>query len=153
MWTEKLPCELLLARSLQFYSPSAIVPPYPDRAILHCLSTAPPMSCSKSDDCHADKGKCVAGMCFCDGFFVGNGVVCRGEVEMSMSMKPKAENVGVNSASSPWIAKCCVFFNVSHKMCAFPGFAEENLYHFPPLGKRLFSIFQLVYECIHMFVF
>ena len=95
MWTEKLPCELLLARSLQFYSPSAIVPPYPDRDILHCLSTAPPMSCSKSDDCHADKGKCVAGMCFCDGFFVGNGVVCRGEVEMSMSTKPKAENVGV----------------------------------------------------------
>ena len=71
------------------------MPLYPDRAILHYLSTAPPMSCSKSDDCHADKGKCVAGMCFCDGFFVGNGVVCRGEVEMSMSMKPKAENVGV----------------------------------------------------------
>lgn len=71
------------------------MPLYPERAILHCLSTAPPMSCSKSDDCHADKGKCVAGMCFCDGFFVGNGVVCRGKVEMSTSMKPKAENVGV----------------------------------------------------------
>ncbi|CAH3192723.1 unnamed protein product, partial [Porites evermanni] len=37
----------------------------------------PPMSCTKDDDCHADKGKCVSGMCYCDGFYVGNGVQCR----------------------------------------------------------------------------
>ena len=36
------------------------------------------MSCTKEDDCHADKGKCIAGMCYCDGFYVGNGVQCRG---------------------------------------------------------------------------
>ncbi|XP_029196831.2 tenascin-like [Acropora millepora] len=48
---------------------------------------APPMSCSKSDDCHADKGKCVARMCFCDGFFVGNGVVCRDAKPCAIDVK------------------------------------------------------------------
>lgn len=47
--------------------------------VIYLNYLAPPMSCTKDDDCHADKGKCVAGMCYCDGFYVGNGVQCRGE--------------------------------------------------------------------------
>ena len=54
------------------------------------------MSCTKDDDCHADKGKCIAGMCNCDGFYVGNGVQCRGGMNRIftftiLKLRPKKE--------------------------------------------------------------
>ena len=108
------------------------MPLYPDRAILHYLSTAPPMSCSKSDDCHADKGKCVAGMCFCDGFFVGNGVVCRGEVEMSMSMKSLVLLCIVTLDSK----MLRVFQRFSQDVC-FSRLRCRKFIPFPAFGKAL----------------